>query len=171
MIYIETQEEARNSFQFRAVRKAVKLKYRWVIDILPPSDADVKRYKSLFFMDLLVDPFILSKELELPLANHIINGVRNKEERWSTTMITFFKFKGMEDIESAKEDVRDLQNMVQEYCGGVFKSKGVPDEIRLKNYFDVGISEYIIPPTLNIPPDFTNNYGIGGEVDDDDDDM
>lgn len=166
MIHIKTQEEARNSFQFRAVRKAVKLKYKWVIDIIPPSDATVERYKSLFFMDLLVDPFILSKELELPLTSYVINGVKKKEERYSTTMITFFKFKDTEDAESAKEDIRDLQHELDDFCGSVFKSKAIPNEIKLSNYIDIGFSEYIIPPTLNVPPDFTNNYTIGGEVDD-----
>lgn len=155
---ITTQEEARNTFQFRAIKKSLKLQYKWVIDVLPPSDNDIKKYRRLFFINLVVDPFILSKELNLPLANYVLGYMRRNEEYGSTTMVTFFDYSHLDSIGEGKEDVRDYMRSVNVFVNNIFNSKAIPHEIKLDNYTNCEVIEYFIPANITIPQDFINDY-------------
>jgi hypothetical protein len=100
-----TEQDLINSLEFKIIKKTLKLEYPWIKDIIPDGDPDM--YKFTIYINVIFDPFELSKIFNIPPANWVRRFLLDdgKIEHLSC-LSTFFNIKIREQILNIKDEIK-----------------------------------------------------------------
>lgn len=151
-----TIEELKNTYEFKLVKKAIMREYPFVKDITVKDESDINRWTHTMYLELVIDPFILSNMLQLPLWAVTIERLKRGEPHWSVTLTLFFA--GTNDAKMNK--VRNVNTQMENLMREIHESPAIPQELKLNKIFNIG--SYVaypdsLPPFYNITSD---NYDI-----------
>jgi hypothetical protein len=132
-----TVKEVETSYIFKVIKKVLKQKYPWVMDIYVDAD-DINQY-TLLFLILKINPYILMEQYGWSIQDYIPYNKTDGRERHLTSLDFFF------DIPSV--DALVLENSIKNFINSVGSSKVIPNELKIKDgERRWGISGYRIPP-------------------------
>jgi len=153
-----TPTEVENNYEFKLMKKVLRQEYPWVLDVLVPKDEDINKY-NLIFLPIVIDPFILQKEVGLPI------------EAWIKSYLTSERYKSMGRpyayvssyistmFKGERDTTRDLQEKLDITMKSVGRSAAIPDNLMLGRGRQFSSGEFIIPE-MDIPEDA---YFVGDE--------
>lgn len=153
-----TPTEVENNYEFKLMKKVLRQEYPWVLDVLVPKDEDINKY-NLIFLPIVIDPFILQKEVGLPIEAWIKRYLTDERYKQTYRQYAYVSsyistmFNGDRDI------TRDLQEKVDILMKSVGRSPAIPDNLKLGKGRQFSSGEFIIPE-MDIPEDA---YFVGDE--------
>lgn len=146
-----TQNEVENNYEFKLMKKVLRQEFPWIKDVLVPNDEEINKY-NLIFVPLIIDPFILQKQVDLPLERWVKKYLTDKHYRdiggpyaYISSYISTM-FNGDRDIS------RDLQDEVDKTMKSINRSAAIPDDLKLGKGRQFSSGEFIIP-MMDIPED------------------
>jgi hypothetical protein len=146
-----TPTEVENNYEFKLMKKVLRQEYPWVLDVLVPNDEEINKY-NLIFLPIVIDPFMLQKEVGLPIEAWIKRYLTDERYKYMGKPYAYVSsyistmFKGDRDIP------RDLQERVDIIMKSVGRSPAIPDNLKLGRGRAFSSGEYIIPE-MDIPED------------------
>jgi hypothetical protein len=153
-----TPTEVENNYEFKLMKKVLRQEYPWVLDVLVPNDEEINKY-NLIFLPIVIDPFILQKEVGLPIEAWIKRYLTDERYKQTYRQYAYVSsyistmFKGDRDIP------RDLQERVDIIMKSVGRSAAIPNNLKIGKGRQFSSGEYIIPE-MDIPEDA---YFVGDE--------
>jgi hypothetical protein len=151
-----TPNEVENNYEFKLMKKVLRQEHPWIKDVLVPDDEEINKY-NLIFLQLVIDPFMLQKEVGLPLERWIkryLDDERYKQMNRPYAYITSYistMFNGDRDIAGK------IHNEVEVTMKSVGRSAAIPEDLKLRKGRQFSPGEYIIPE-MDIPED---GYFVG----------
>ena len=145
-----TQDEVENSYEFKLMKRILKKEFPWIIDIKAPSDDEINKYNLLFF-DMLIDPFMLQKEMEWPIVSYLryyLTGGRSYHEPYayvSSYLSTMFNVN--------RQETQELQDDVETTMRSISKSNAIPEDLKLGKGRTFSVGSWIVPELKDIPSD------------------
>jgi hypothetical protein len=146
-----TPTEVENNYEFKLMKKVLRQEYPWVLDVLVPNDEDINKY-NLIFLPIVIDPFILQKEVGLPIESWIKRYLTDERYKQTYRQYAYVSsyistmFNGDRDI------TRDLQEKVDITMKSVGRSAAIPNDLKLGKGRQFSSGEFIIPE-MDIPED------------------
>jgi hypothetical protein len=146
-----TPTEVENNYEFKLMKKVLRQEYPWVLDVLVPNDEDINKY-NLIFLPIVIDPFILQKEVGLPIESWIKRYLTDERYKQTYRQYAYVSsyistmFNGDRDI------TRDLQEKVDILMKSVGRSAAIPNDLKLGKGRQFSSGEFIIPE-MDIPED------------------
>jgi hypothetical protein len=122
MIY----DQVKDSYLFRIVKRALMKQYPWIKDVELDKD-DFDNYKTVMFLNLYIDPYILGDENDWTIASWVKPGYDA-----GTTIGMFF---------NERFQYHEISDDVNDFIGNVTDSPAIPEELKIpkpKNSFHVG---------------------------------
>ena len=153
-----TPSELENNYEFKLMKKVLRQEYPWILDILVPKDEDINKF-NLIFLPIVIDPFILQKEVGLPIESWIKRYLTDERYKQTYRQYAYVSsyistmFNGDRDI------TRDLQEKVDITMKSVGRSAAIPNDLKLGKGRQFSSGEFIIPE-MDIPEDA---YFVGDE--------
>ena len=153
-----TPTEVENNYEFKLMKKVLRQEYPWVLDVLVPNDEEINKY-NLIFLPIVIDPFMLQKEVGLPIEAWIKRYLTDERYKYMGKPYAYVSsyistmFKGDRDIP------RDLQERVDIIMKSVGRSAAIPNNLKIGKGRQFSSGEYIIPE-MDIPEDA---YFVGDE--------
>ena len=123
-----TPTEVENNYEFKLMKKVLRQEYPWIKDVLVPSDEEINKY-NLIFLPIVIDPFILQKEVGLPL------------ERWIKRYLTDERYK-----QTNRQGELDIT------MRSVGRSAAIPNDLKMGKGRQFSSGEFLIPE-MDIPED------------------
>ena len=146
-----TPTEVENNYEFKLMKKVLRQEYPWVLDVLVPNDEDINKY-NLIFLPIVIDPFMLQKEVGLPIESWIKRYLTDERYKQTYRQYAYVSsyistmFNGDRDI------TRDLQEKVDITMKSVGRSAAIPNDLKLGKGRQFSSGEFIIPE-MDIPED------------------
>lgn len=143
-----TQKEIENSYQFKLIKRVLKSEYDWIIDVLVPDDDKINKY-SIIFLDIVINPFILQREIKLPFEPYMKRYFDYQKVNSPTYTTSFFQtmFYGSEN-----SGLRELNDSLEKTMRMVASSPSIPEELKLNKQRTYSPGTYIVP-NLDAPKD------------------
>jgi hypothetical protein len=120
-----TYDQVKNSYILKIVKRALMKQYPWIKDVeLEQNDFD--DYKTVMFLNLYIDPYMLGDENDWTVASWVKPGYDA-----GTTIGMFFK---------ERFPYHEVSDDVNGFIDNVTDSPAIPEELRLpkpKNSFHV----------------------------------
>jgi len=135
-----SKEDLENSFDFKLFKKIILDKYDWILDIRIPDTKELNSY-DLIFLQIVVNPFILSKNLNLEIDPYVELEMRRRESEWLGIDHLFGEYQKpfLKNFgKNVKIDFGETQEMISKNLGEISNPK-----LKERNftYFEV-----IVPP-------------------------
>lgn len=146
-----TPTEVENNYEFKLMKKILRQEFPWVKDVLVPSDEEINKYNLIFF-PIIIDPFMLQKEIGLPLERWIKRYILEPRFRYQkgpyiyTSAYLSTLFHGDRDV------TRDIQNDMEKAMRSVSNSAAIPFNLKLGKGRNFTTGEFIVPE-MDIPED------------------
>jgi hypothetical protein len=100
-----TEQDLINSLEFKIIKKTLKLEYPWIKDIIPDGDPDM--YKFTIYINVIFDPFELSKIFNIPPANWVRRFLLDAGKiEQLCSLSTFFNIKVREQILNIEDEIK-----------------------------------------------------------------
>lgn len=143
-----TQKEIENSYQFKLIKRVLKSEYDWIIDVLVPDDDKINKY-SIIFLDIVINPFILQREIKLPFEPYMKRYFDYQKVNSPTYTTSFFQtmFHGFENSE-----LKSINDSLEKTMRMVASSPSIPEELKLNKKRTYSPGTYIVP-YLDVPED------------------
>lgn len=135
-----TKEDILNSYHFKIVKKMLLRELPFIKDV-DINESDLKVYNTLF-LNITIDPYVLSQMLGLPIWNVITNYHRRGEDYITPFMAMLF------DTPTRHEDAKQISDLIENILEGVEKSMTLPKELKLTRPLRLGT---IIVPASTLP--------------------
>lgn len=136
-----SKEQVEDNFEFKIVKKLIKQKFPWILDVNIDADA-LKTYDTLF-LDLIVDYDNLSEIFDSKMENF----VRGYWERGKDFVSAFLN---VPFSSVTYEEARDLSQDVDKVANSVRKSPALPREMKLPQNRPFGIGNFIFKKPNNL---------------------
>ena len=141
-----TTDQVKNSVVFKATERALKNEFPWVIGLEPPSEEDINTY-NLIFCRVVVNPFLMSNYIGLPLQPWVLRKLLKKEgDRYPTYMGSILDM----EYDDTKETMDQIENIFED----VQKSPVIPTHLKLPKSRKLNFSSFTYPPNLSIPKEY-----------------
>lgn len=115
-----TEQEIYDSYEFKLVKKILKKEFKWIKDLR--FDGDPNKYKSLIFLDVIMDPFECAEEEGLTVAHYVKKNTPTDVGHFAT----FF-------TESADNPlIKNILNEIENVFKSIKKNQAIPEELKLK---------------------------------------
>ncbi len=141
-----TQEELENNYEFKVTKRALLREFPFVKDVNFKHNEDINRWNDSIYINLDIDPFVLSHMYGLPLWNTIVRYLKRGESYWSPYLSLFI------GGDNRVEDVSPIVKAMEELVIGVHRSPAIPEELKLGKKIMIG--SFTAEPTT-VPPDIT----------------
>lgn len=148
-----TIDEFKNQYEFKLVKKALMREFPFVKDVTVRDEEDINKWKYSFYLELVIDPFVMSNMYNIPVWNIIIKGLKRGEPYWTSHIGIFFVKKGADVARDVHKEMETLMNEIH-------KSPAIPQELKMNKSFLIG-SYIVYPDTL--PPFYditSDNYDL-----------
>lgn len=149
-----TIEELKNTYEFKLVKKAIMREYPFVKDITVKDEEDINKWTYSIYVEIVIDPFILSNMLQLPVWQHTIEKLKRGEPHWSATLSLFFAGVSDRMMEATKKVDKEMETLMDE----IHNSPAIPQELKMDK--NILIGSYIANPD-SLPPFYditSDNY-------------
>ena len=119
-----------NNYEFKLVKRMMMRDYPWIKDVIPSVD-DNDEYRAISFVDVLIDPYQLSKEKGFAVAEYVTKLAGMNGLFRSPFLSTFFERNRYElksivdEIENKIRTIHDTNTIPREYKN---KKKFLPSE-------------------------------------------
>ena len=146
-----TPTEVENNYEFKLMKKVLRQEYPWVLDVLVPKDEDINKY-NLIFLPIVIDPFILQKEVGLPIEAWIKRYLTDERYKQTYRQYAYVSSYISTMFNGDREITREIQDEVEKVMRSVGKSAAIPEDLKLRKGRAFSPGEYIIPE-MDIPED------------------
>ena len=146
-----TPTEVENNYEFKLMKKVLRQEYPWIKDVLVPSDEEINKY-NLIFLPIVIDPFILQKEVGLPLERWIKRYLSDEHYKQTNRQYAYVSsyistmFNGDRDISTL------LQGELDILMRSVGRSAAIPNDLKMGKGRQFSSGEFLIPE-MDIPED------------------
>ena len=146
-----TPTEVENNYEFKLMKKVLRQEYPWIKDVLVPNDEEINKY-NLIFCPIVIDPFILQKEVGLPLERwikrYLVDDYYKKKNRPYAYVSSYIStmFNGDRDISTL------LQGELDILMRSVGRSAAIPNDLKMGKGRQFSSGEFLIPE-MDIPED------------------
>jgi hypothetical protein len=137
-----TREELENNYEYKIAKKALLREFPFVVDVIFRDDEDINKWKYNMYLQIVINPFVLSSAYGYPVWRWVINPLKRGEPYWATYLSMFVDT-------NHSDDMRKLQAKMEEVLEGIHNSPALPSELKLDKQLMVG-SFISYPDTL--PP-------------------
>ena len=149
--YHVTKEEVESSYEFKLMKRILKNEFPWIKDVRTPSEEEINQY-SLIFLDIVIDPFILQKELEWPLSSYMKMYMTGRFSSDSNPYVYSSAYLNvMYDI--LREEAKEVNDEVEKTMRSISTSPAVPQDLKLGKDRNFAIGSFAIPRDIPIPED------------------
>ena len=146
-----TPTEVENNYEFKLMKKVLRQEYPWVLDVLVPKDEDINKY-NLIFLPIVIDPFMLQKEVGLPIEAWIKRYLTDERYKQTYRQYAYVSSYISTMFNGDRDTTRDLQEKVDITMKSVGRSPAIPDNLKLGKGRQFSSGEFIIPE-MDIPED------------------
>ena len=146
-----TPTEVENNYEFKLMKKVLRQEYPWVLDVLVPKDEDINKY-NLIFLPIVIDPFMLQKEVGLPIEAWIKRYLTDERYKQTYRQYAYVSSYISTMFNGDRDTPRDLQEKVDITMKSVGRSPAIPDNLKLGKGRQFSSGEFIIPE-MDIPED------------------
>jgi len=153
-----TPTEVENNYEFKLMKKVLRQEYPWVLDVLVPKDEDINKY-NLIFLPIVIDPFMLQKEVGLPIESWIKRYLTDERYKQTYRQYAYVSSYISTMFNGDRDTPRDLQERVDITMKSVGRSAAIPDNLKIGKGRQFSSGEFIIPE-MDIPEDA---YFVGDE--------
>lgn len=146
-----TKEEVESSYEFKLMKKILKNEFPWIKDVRTPSEEEINQY-GLIFLDIVIDPFILQKELEWPLSSYMkmyLTGVFASDQNPYVYSSSYLNI--IYDI--LREEAKEVHDEVEKTMRSISTSPAVPQDLKLGKDRSFAIGSFAIPRGITVPED------------------
>jgi len=139
-------EEVTNNVVFKAVERALKNEFPWIIKIIPPTQEKLNEF-NLIFIDLLVNPFMMRNYIGAPLQPWTLRRLLKKEGDDSPSFIGTIL-----DVEH--QDYSEIDDTIGSIVDEVQKSPVIPQHLKIPGKRKLSVSALRYPSGLDIPKEY-----------------
>ena len=146
-----TPTEVENNYEFKLMKKVLRQEYPWIKDVLVPSDEEINKY-NLIFLPIVIDPFMLQKEVGLPLERWIKRYLSDEHYKQMNRQYAYVSsyistmFNGDRDISTLLQGELDIT------MRSVGRSAAIPNDLKMGKGRQFSSGEFLIPE-MDIPED------------------
>jgi len=126
-----TEQEIYNHPEFKLIKRILKREFKWIKDVR--LDGDPNTYGSVFFLEIVMDPFECAEEEGLTVAHYIHKNIPEKVMYFSV----FFVETGEHPI------VSNITNEIEKVSDEVKYSPALPEEYKMKTKKSFRIGDYL----------------------------
>ena len=141
-----TKEELENNYEYKVTKRALLKEFPFIKEVRTPDDEEINKWKHSIYLDLVIDPFVLSQTYDIPVWYIIVRTLQRGEPYWSPYLNTFFK--------DSREEVSQINRDMGTLINGIHKSTALPKELKLPKELEPGT--FIVYPQ-SLPPTFGNH--------------
>ena len=146
-----TPTEVENNYEFKLMKKVLRQEYPWVLDVLVPNDEEINKY-NLIFLPIVIDPFMLQKEVGLPIEAWIKRYLTDERYKQTYRQYAYVSSYISTMFKGDRDATRDLQEKVDITMKSVGRSAAIPNDLKLGKGRQFSSGEFIIPE-MDIPED------------------
>lgn len=142
--------------EFQMIKRGLMKEFPEILDVLPPTDESIQKYKHHLYITIKVNPYLLSKTFGWCINSFVVYLLKNGPQNYSVLSVLFGNDNYRESINRQEEYDSYIDNLRS------FLEEALPPNQLVKN--QEGISQidpkikmgYLIvppPPELEIPKD------------------
>ena len=146
-----TQTEVENNYEYKLMKKVLRQEFPWIKDVSVPNDEEINKY-NLIFLQLIIDPFVLQKEVGLPLERWIKRYLVDERYKQMNRPYAYMSAYISTMFNGDREITREIHDEVEVTMKSVGKSAAIPEDLKLRKGRAFSPGEYIIPE-MDIPED------------------
>ena len=140
-----TREELENNYEYKITKRALMKEFPFIKNVYPRDDEDINKWKYSIYLELEIDPYVLSQTYDIPVWDIVTRSLQRGEPYWAPYLGTFFR----------DRDVTDTINRdMGETMLAIHKSTALPNELKLDRKLEIGT--FITYPQY-LPPTFGNH--------------
>jgi hypothetical protein len=137
-------EDLLNNYEYKVSKKVILREYPWIKDMFINEPNEVNKY-NLIFVDFLIDPYMLGREMDWQTTSYLDRQVNNKDGYWSPYLSSFFKI--------PYEEGKPLQDEINDTLEAINKSAALPTELRLPSARKIQIGAFFANQSSITPQD------------------
>ena len=141
-----TEEEIKNNYEFKVIVRLLKREFPFIKDVNFKHNEDINKWNDSLYINLDIDPFVLSHMYGLPLWKVIVDYLRRGESYWTPYISIFL------DGNDRVRDAEPINKAIGELVHGIHKSPAIPNELKLGK--EIRIGSYEVDPST-VPPYLT----------------
>ena len=138
-----TKEELENNYEYKITKRALMKEFPFIKKVYPRDDEDINKWKYSIYLELEIDPYVLSQTYDIPVWDIVTRALQRGEPYWAPYLSTFFRHTDV--TEKINKEMGTLMN-------GIHKSPALPAELKLHKQLEIGTfityPKYL-PPILN----------------------
>jgi hypothetical protein len=138
-----TYEELLNNYEYKITKKGMMREYPFIIDVLDTNEEDFPKYKSVVFVTLVIDPYVLANMFGVKVWGGVTRALKRGDDFDSPTLPIF--------LENSIDLGIKVRQSIDDFTDTIHRSRAIPDEYRMDKILRV--SNYIAYPS-SLPPDF-----------------
>jgi hypothetical protein len=141
-----TKQELENNYEYKITKRALLKEFPFIKEVRLPEDEEINKWKYYVYLELVIDPYILSQTYDIPVWDIVTRSLRRGEPYWSSYLSIFFT--------DGREKVSQINREMGTLINGIHNSKALPDELKFGKEFEAG--SFITYPQ-SLPPTFGNH--------------
>ena len=148
-----TPTEVENNYEYKLMKKVLRQEFPWIKDVSVPNDEEINKY-NLIFLDIVIDPYILQKEIGLPLERWMKRYFKDPPSNTRYAKAPYiYSSSYLSTMFSGDRDItRELQDKVDATMKSVGRSAAIPEDLKIQKGRSFASGEYFIP-VLEMPED------------------
>ena len=146
-----TPTEVENNYEFKLMKKVLRQEFPWIKDVLVPDDEEINKY-NLIFLPVVIDPFILQREIGLPIERWIKRYLTEPRFRYQKAPYVYSSSYLSTMYGGDRDITRDIQDKVDMTMKSVGRSSAIPDNLKLGKGRQFASAEYMVPE-MEVPED------------------
>ena len=133
-----TKEEIESNYEFKLTKKTLLRQFPWIKDMVPCEDEE--EYKSLCFVELIIDPFELAEERGWEVASYVSPVGSFMQHRGFTSpyLSTYYK---------ERESPGEVEKQIENEMKMIHDTPAIPTDLKLKKRIYPSTWRYISTPT------------------------
>ena len=143
-----TREELENNYEYKVTKKALLREFPFVKDVFVKDDESINRFKSVIYIDLIINPYILGHQYGLRVWGPITNALKRGEDYMSPYLSLFIGNPDRVELASP------INKAMDELVSAVHKSPAIPNELKLNKELRLG--SFTATPS-SLPHDISSN--------------
>ena len=146
-----THDEVVNSYEFKLMKRILLREFPWIKDVVVPTDEEINEY-NLIFLDIVMDPFELQREVGWPLATWIKLYLTTPTFAYAPNNYSYVSSYLSTMFDTDRDNTSPIHNEIESTMRSVQKSAAIPHDLKLGKDRTFAIGEYAIPK-MEIPED------------------
>ena len=142
-----TEEEIKNNYEFKVIVRLLKREFPFIKDVDFKHNEDINRWPSTIYVNLDIDPFVLSQMYNIPVWDVISRTLKRGEPYWYPYLSIFFG--GVERV----EQLAPINNLIEKTISSVHRTQAIPHDMKLGKIISVG--SFTADPST-VPPDMSS---------------